>query len=156
MTTSSRFSTFAAFCFVALLGSTGCNKNSANDSQRSQDTATPASATKPAPEVSAAHKADNLATEKVEADRNDKQLSDDEKAHAAYGVSTKERLAKIDADLAKLAPTSKNAAGLKARRDQIATRLGEMPSSVDATWVSYTRDVNAKLDGIERDLRAAR
>lgn len=143
MTSFSKFSCTATFVLLAACGS---SKSEPEPSRQE--------ATAPAPELSEAHQTDNRATEKVENDRNARQETADDKAYAAYQISTKERLAKIDAELVKVR-ASKNAPGLRVRRDELATKLGQMPPSVDGTWVAYTRDVDSKFEGIERDLRAA-
>jgi chromosome segregation ATPase len=81
-------------------------------------------------------------------------------ARNAYGAAVKERLAKLDADLAGLAThadaASKDAnAGLAARRNALAAKLALMPAGADATWSTYTKDVDTTFDAIERDLRSA-
>jgi chromosome segregation ATPase len=81
-------------------------------------------------------------------------------ARRAYSTAVKQRLAKLDADLAGLATrvdaASKDArVGLAARRDALAARLTLMPAGPDATWAAYTKDVDTTFDAIERDLRAA-
>lgn len=148
MTSSSRFSLSAACLFATLLAG-GCGGRNSSESQP----ATREAAT--APELTPGQKADNAATEKVETDRNDKQAVDDEKTHATYVVTTRDRLANIDKELAKVA-ASKNAPGLRTRRDELAGRLAKMPPRIDSTWVAYTSEVGSLFDGIERDLRSAR
>lgn len=150
MISSSRFSlpSATAFLLASLLGA-ACGSTKSEPEPSRQEATAPA-----ANPLSEAHQADNRATEKVESDRNARQETADDKAYAAYQISTKERLAKVDAELVKV-KASKNAPGLRVRRDELATKLGQMPSSVDGTWVSYTRDVDSKFEGIERDLRAA-
>lgn len=135
--------------FVAALA---CGGPSSNDSP--PPAGQEAQAARAPTDASARHAVDNAATEKVEADRNERQHAADKQTHAAYVVSTRDRLAKLDQTLAKIT-TSKNAAGLVIRRDRLATRLDAMPASVDPAWVAYTSEVNSTFDGIERDLRAA-
>lgn len=83
-----------------------------------------------------------------------------EQARTAYTAAVNERLAKLDAGLAGLSThtdaASKDArAGLRARRDLLATELARMPDGSDARWATYTKDVDTTFDAIERDLRAA-
>lgn len=80
-------------------------------------------------------------------------------AGAAYRAAVMERFAKLDASLASLATktdaASKDAAaGLKARRDLLASKLASMPAPADSGWAAYTKDVDTTFDAIERDLRA--
>lgn len=81
-------------------------------------------------------------------------------AGTAYRSAVTERLAKLDAALATLgtktdAASKDAAAGLRARRDLLASKLGGMPDAADSSWVTYTKDVDTTFDAIERDLRAA-
>jgi chromosome segregation ATPase len=78
-------------------------------------------------------------------------------ARAAYAAAVKERLAKLDASVATLATKtdakSKDAAaGIRARRDQLTAKIGAMPSTGDADWNQYTKDVDVTFDAIESDL----
>jgi chromosome segregation ATPase len=80
-------------------------------------------------------------------------------AGAAYRAAVTERFAKLDASLAELstktdAASKDAAAGFKARRDLLASRLAAMPAPADSAWVTYTKDVDTTFDAIERDLRA--
>ncbi|MBA3819462.1 MAG: hypothetical protein H0X17_11260 [Deltaproteobacteria bacterium] len=82
-----------------------------------------------------------------------------EQARAAYGAAIKQRLAKLDASLATLAtrtdPKSRDAVtGLRARREQLAIKLAAMPGTADASWSSYTKDVDLTFDAIEDDVNA--
>lgn len=140
------------FVFLAsILGGAACGERTPSDSPEKPKEV--AAASTPAP--SSTHTADNLATETVERDRNEQQQADDTKSREAFDVSTKKRLANIDKSLA-MVSASKNAPGLRVRRDEVAARLAKMPATVDDTWVKYTREVTQLLDGIERDVRAAR
>jgi len=81
-------------------------------------------------------------------------------ARLTYGAAVKQRFAKLDAALAGLATrtdaSSKDAmAGLRARRDLLATRIEAMPAAADSGWVAYTKDVDTTFDAIERDLNSA-
>lgn len=81
-------------------------------------------------------------------------------ARAAYDAGVTSRLAKVDAALAALATRNDAAAkdavaGLRARRDLLATKLASMPSTSDENWGGYVKDVDTTFDAIERDLRAA-
>ncbi|MBA3460939.1 MAG: hypothetical protein H0T46_13300 [Deltaproteobacteria bacterium] len=78
-------------------------------------------------------------------------------AGTAYRAAVTERLAKLDAALAHLATKTDAAAkdaaaGFKARRDQLASLLANMPAPADAAWAAYTKDVDTTFDAIERDL----
>ncbi|MDQ3364730.1 MAG: hypothetical protein M3680_04805 [Myxococcota bacterium] len=82
-----------------------------------------------------------------------------EQARAAYGAAVKQRLAKLDASLATLATRtdakSRDAVvGLRARREQLATKLAAIPGTGDASWSSYTKDVDLTFDAIEDDVNA--
>ena len=82
-------------------------------------------------------------------------------AAATYRAAVMERFAKLDAALASLATkvdaASKDAAaGMRARRDRLASVIAAMPASADAGWTAYTKDVDTTFDAIERDLRAAK
>jgi chromosome segregation ATPase len=81
-------------------------------------------------------------------------------ARVAYAAAVKERLAKLDASVATLATKtdakSKDAsAGFRARRDQLSAKVGAMPTTADADWNQYTKDVDVTFDAIERDLNRA-
>lgn len=78
-----------------------------------------------------------------------------DQAQVAYAAAVKERLAKLDAELAGLATRTDAAsrdahAGLAARRDLLAAKLAAPTSDA-----AYTKDVDITFDAIERDLRAA-
>jgi hypothetical protein len=82
-------------------------------------------------------------------------------ARTAYGAAVTERFARLDAALAGLATrtdatSTDAAAGLRARRDLLSTKLGSMPSTADPDWIGYTRDVDVTFDAIERDLGAVK
>lgn len=81
-------------------------------------------------------------------------------ARATYAAAVDERLAKLDASLATLSTRtdarSKDAAtGLRARRDQLALKIGTLASTPDPGWSKYTSDVDVTFDAIERDLGEA-
>jgi chromosome segregation ATPase len=81
-------------------------------------------------------------------------------ARIAYAAAVQERLAKLDASVATLATKSDAkstdaAAGLRARRDQLSTKIGAMPNTADADWNQYTKDVDVTFDAIESDLHRA-
>ncbi len=82
-----------------------------------------------------------------------------EDARNAYGVAAAERLAKLDAALATLAKRTDAAStdariGLRARRDQLATKLASIRTTPDPSWAGYTKDVDTTFDAIEHDLQA--
>ena len=82
-------------------------------------------------------------------------------ADTAYGAAVTQRLAKLDAELATLATkldaASKDAvAGLKARRNLLASTLEKRPPAGDPSWAAYTKDVDTTFDAIEHDLRGAK
>jgi chromosome segregation ATPase len=81
-------------------------------------------------------------------------------ARAAYAAAVKERFAKLDASVAVLATKtdakSKDAVvGLRARRDQLSAKIDAMPSTADADWTQYTKDIDVTFDAIESDLHKA-
>jgi chromosome segregation ATPase len=83
-----------------------------------------------------------------------------ELARTAYAAAVAERFAKLDADLATLSKRTDAAstdarAGLRARRDQLATKLASLSTTADPVWATYTKDVDTTFDAIEHDLQAA-
>ncbi|MEJ7597858.1 MAG: hypothetical protein WKG01_08125 [Kofleriaceae bacterium] len=81
-------------------------------------------------------------------------------ARTAYAAAVKQRFAKLDATLASLgtrtdAAAKDAAAGLQARRELLAAKLATMPTTADASWPAYTKDVDTTFDAIERDLQKA-
>jgi len=83
-----------------------------------------------------------------------------QETRVAYAAAVKERLAKLDFELAALATRtdarSKDAAtGLRARRDQLAAKLDAMATIPDASWNQYTKDIDVMFDAIERDRQKA-
>lgn len=87
------------------------------------------------------------------------QVSLDE-ARTAYAAAVAERFAKLDASLAALATRTDAASrdahvGLRARRDQLATKLAALRTTAEASWTDYTKDVDTTFDAIERDLQGA-
>ena len=82
-------------------------------------------------------------------------------ARTAYAAAVTQRFAKLDAALAALgtrtdAATKDAVAGLQARRELLATKLAAMPTTADASWPAYTKDVDTTFDAIERDLTHAK
>ncbi|MEP6862231.1 MAG: hypothetical protein ABJE66_16525 [Deltaproteobacteria bacterium] len=82
-------------------------------------------------------------------------------ADAAYRAAVTQRLAKLDLALATLstkvdAASKDAAAGLKTRRDLLASTLEKMPPAADSGRAAYTKDVDTTFDAIERDLNAAK
>lgn len=83
-----------------------------------------------------------------------------DEARTAYGAAVTERFAKLDANLATLAKRTDAAsldarAGLRARRDQLATKLASLKTTTDPVWATYTKDVDTTFDAIEHDLQVA-
>lgn len=81
-------------------------------------------------------------------------------ARVAYAAAVKERFAKLDASLSTLATrtdakSTDAATGLRARRDQLSTKLAAMTTTADVGWETYTKDIDTTFDAIERDLRDA-
>ena len=81
-------------------------------------------------------------------------------ARGAYAAAVKQRFAKLEPLLATLATRSDAAsrdaaAGLRARHDQLASKISAMGATPDAGWVDYTKDVDTTFDAIEKDLHAA-
>lgn len=84
-----------------------------------------------------------------------------QQARGAYAAAAAERFAKLDADLATLSKRTDAAstdarAGLRARRDQLATKLASLQTTSDPAWPQYTKDVDTTFDAIEHDLQAAK
>lgn len=68
------------------------------------------------------------------------------------------RLAKLDATLAKLGDdkdaASKDAlVGLRARREQLVTKVTVMSGTADPAWDAYMLELDTTFDAIERDAR---
>jgi len=81
-------------------------------------------------------------------------------AREAYAAAVAERMAKLEAKLATLGTKTDTAAkdahiGLKARHDQLATKLSALGGTAEAGWATYTRDVDTTFDAIEHDLADA-
>ena len=81
-------------------------------------------------------------------------------ARTAYAAAVKQRFTKLDASLAALgtrtdAATKDAVAGLQARRELLAAKLAAMPTTTDASWPAYTKDVDTMFDAIERDTNKA-
>lgn len=81
-------------------------------------------------------------------------------ARAAYAAAVTERMAKLDASLATLgkrtdARARDALAGLRARRDQLSTKLAALGGTQDAGWAEYVDDVDTTFDAMERDLGEA-
>lgn len=88
----------------------------------------------------------------------DKAHSDVTDARDRYIAVAKQRLAKLDAqidDLAKRADSSSTAAALRARRDQLASKLDEMSRDPGATWERFKHDLDGAADSIEKDVERA-
>jgi chromosome segregation ATPase len=79
---------------------------------------------------------------------------------AAYAAAVKERFAKLDLSIAALAMKtdvkSRDAVtGLRARRDQLLTKVNAMASTPAPDWNTYTEDIDVTFDAIEHDLHGA-
>jgi predicted nucleic acid-binding Zn-ribbon protein len=81
-------------------------------------------------------------------------------AKEKYSVTVKDRLAKIDIRIHELeqrtdAKSKQAAIDLKARRDQLSTRLGTMQDRAAADWDAFTKDVDNSFDKLESDVNDA-
>jgi uncharacterized protein (DUF3084 family) len=79
------------------------------------------------------------------------------RARASYQTAVAARFAKLDASIAERAAKSDAASkdavvGLRARRDQLATKLATITTTTDDAWSAYAKDVDTTFDAIERDL----
>lgn len=120
----------------------------------------------------------NLALEQEKLAREQRELADKQKllaeqeaklgaakqglaqARAAYAAAVTERMAKLDASLATLgkrtdARARDALAGLRARRDQLATKLAALGGTLDSGWAEYASDVDTTFDAMEHDLGEA-
>jgi len=93
-------------------------------------------------------------TEQALVDEGTADLSD---ARAKYIAAAKERLAKIDAKIAELgkradAASAKAVTELRARRDQLATKLDLMGKQAASGWARFKQDVEHGVDAIEKDI----
>ncbi|MEJ7603987.1 MAG: hypothetical protein WKG01_39270 [Kofleriaceae bacterium] len=134
---------------LALSLVTSCSTNG-NEKQGSASTTTEPAMAKVEPKTSAEKQSEDLATQEVERERNEKQQAEDAKTRATYQTTVEARLAKLDAAIA---ATKKVPAGLKARRDELAKQIREMPATSGTAWLSYTEGVDASFVKIEHDLR---
>lgn len=81
-------------------------------------------------------------------------------ARTTYTTAVAERFAKLDAALATLSTRTDAAsadarAGLRARRDQLASKLAALHTTADPAWAESTKEIDTTFDAIEHDLRAA-
>jgi hypothetical protein len=163
----------------ALLALTSCRSHdNSSDTDRSRSVLTSAQSAVAKNSKDVAVRETDIEREKRELVQRQQKLGDDEKAlvaqrehlgsardtlvqaRASYATAVTARLAKLDARLATLATrtdaASKDAVvGLRARRDQLATKTGTMPVTTDQDWTAYTKDVDTTFDAIERDLHSA-
>jgi hypothetical protein len=154
-----------------------CGKSDAADSARKEVRAAGAAVEK---------ERDNLATEQEEATRNARELLEEQRAVAAkqatvekdrrelgsaqgsladaratYDTAVKQRFARLDVALDALSRRTDTAAldaaaGLRTRRDLLASRIATMPVETAGDWGTYTRDLDTTFEAIERDLRDAK
>ena len=78
-------------------------------------------------------------------------------ARANYAVTTRERLAKLDARINELeargnAVARDAAIALRARRDALAAKLDTAASRLDEEWTEFRDDMEATFKKIEMDL----
>ena len=81
-------------------------------------------------------------------------------ARDRYREAAKQRLAKIDQDLQSLeartdAAGKQMATDLRARRDEVANKLGMIGSQVQADWDNFKKDLDDKFDKLENDTHDA-
>lgn len=160
---------------ILLLALAACGKrDNSSDTERSRDELSQAQSTvsKQTTEVTA--RANDIEGEKRELARRQQKLIDDEKtlvtqrdqlgsareiltkARETYASAVRVRLAKLDATLAKLGEdkdvASKDAlVGLRARREQLVTKIGAMSGTAEPAWDAYMRDLDTTFDAIEHD-----
>ena len=128
---------------LALALFAGCN---ANDPKAQ---ATPSGSQKTAPKTAADKAAEDLATQQVEHERNQREQVTDEQTRASYRATAQARLAKLDAAIA---ARKEVPAGLQARRDELAQQITDMPATSGTSWAAYTKGVDAAFGAIEHDL----
>lgn len=162
---------------LLLLSLAACGKrDNSSDTERSRDELSHAQSTVSKQTTDVATRANDIEGEKRELARRQQKLVDDEKllvtqrdqlgsarailtkARETYASAVRVRLAKLDAMLAKLGDdkdaASKDAhVGLRARREQLVTKIGAMSGTADPAWDAYMRDLDTTFDAIEHDAR---
>ncbi len=163
-----------------VLALAGCNKHdNSSDTERSRDELSHAQTTVSEKITDVATRTNDIEGEKRELARRQQKLVDDEqalatrrdqlgsarevltKARETYAAAVRVRLSKLDATLAAL-ETPKDAAskdalvGLRARREQLVTKIAAMSGTAEPSWDAYMLELDTTFDAIERDLHDAR
>jgi small-conductance mechanosensitive channel len=81
-------------------------------------------------------------------------------ARERYSVAAKQRLANIDTKLQQIeskgdASAKDTAAKLRARREEIASRLNQVGTQAEASWDTYKKDVDDSFDKLDKDVDSA-
>ena len=129
---------------------TSCGTSSGNEKQASATTTADPDTAKVPLKTPEQKQSEDLATQEVERERNQQEQAKDAQTRATYKTTVDERLAKLDAAIA---ATKKVPAGIKARRDELAKQIREMPATSGTAWLAYTEGVDASFVKIETDLR---
>lgn len=164
----------------AALALAGCNRHdNSSDTERSRTELSHAQASVSEQTSDVAARANEIAGDKRELARRQQKLVDDEaqlvvrrdqlgsargvltKARETYATAVRVRMSKLDASLTALESrqdaASKDAiVGLRARREQLVTKVAAMSGTAEPSWDAYMLDVDTTFDAIERDLRDAR
>lgn len=81
-------------------------------------------------------------------------------ARERYNVAASQRLTNLDAKLSQIeqkpdASAKDTAAKLRARRDEIASRLSTAGNTAQGDWDKYKKDVDDSFDKLEKDVDSA-
>lgn len=155
---------------AALLGGAACHKK--DDAGKAMDKAGTSAAKAQedihdqAKDVASEQKdvnkeADKLAKEQADVDKQKGELAsaqgDLAQARERYNVAAKQRLTNLDAKISQLemktdAKLKDEAIKFRARRDEVATRLGTIGNQAQADWDKYRKDVDDSFDKLEKDV----
>jgi hypothetical protein len=81
-------------------------------------------------------------------------------ARERYGVAAKQRLSNLDAKIHQIemksdASAKSTATSLRARRDEIASRLDGVTAQSKANWDGYKKDLDDSFDKLDKDVDKA-
>jgi chromosome segregation ATPase len=158
---------------VALLGGAACHKK--DDAGKAMDKAGTAAAKAQedihdqAKDVRDEQKdvnkdADKMAKDQADVAKQQGELSAAQgelaQARERYNVAAKQRLTNLDAKISQLemktdAKLKADAAAFRARRDELASKLGSIGTQAQADWDHFRKDVDDAFDKLEKDVDGA-
>lgn len=161
---------------VALVAASCSKHDNSSDTERSRKELSNAQSSVSEKTTDVAARANDIEGEKRELARRQQKLVEDEKAlvaqreqlgsardtltqaRATYAAAVRVRLSKLDATLAAREEPTEAAAkdvlvGLRARREQLVTKIAAMNGTADQAWDAYMLDLDTTFDAIERDAR---